>query len=36
MATANLKNSYVGNQGWKQFHDDMAAAIRKEIPDFTA
>jgi hypothetical protein len=31
--TANLKKSYVGNQGWKQFHDDMAA-IRKEIADF--
>ena len=34
--TANLKHSYVGNQRWRQFHDDMAAAIRKELPDFTA
>jgi hypothetical protein len=27
--TSNLKKSYVGSQGWKQFHDDMVDAIRK-------
>ena len=32
--TANLKKSYVGNQGWKQFHNDMVDAIQKEYSDF--
>jgi DGQHR domain-containing protein len=32
--TAELKKSYVGSQGWAQFHDDMLVAIRKTYHDF--
>jgi DNA sulfur modification protein DndB len=32
--TSNLKKSYVGSQGWKQFHSDMVAAIQKQYKTF--
>lgn len=32
--TSTLRNSYVGSKGWKDFHRDLVAAIRKSIPDF--
>ncbi len=32
--TANLKKSYVGSQGWKQFHGDMVIAIQKQYKTF--
>jgi DGQHR domain-containing protein len=32
--TANLKKSYVGSQGWKQFHHDMVESIRKRYKSF--
>jgi DGQHR domain-containing protein len=32
--TANLKKSYVGSQGWKQFHQDMVESIRKQYRSF--
>jgi DGQHR domain-containing protein len=31
-----LKNSYVGSQGWKNFHRDLVAAIKKDYPTFKA
>jgi len=33
-ATAYLKKSYVGSQGWKQFHNDMVLAIQKKYGTF--
>ncbi len=32
--TVKLKKSYVGSQGWKQFHNDMVLAIRKTYKTF--
>lgn len=32
--TAKLKKSYVGSQGWKQFHHDMIESIRKKHKGF--
>jgi DGQHR domain-containing protein len=32
--TARLKKSYVGSQGWKQFHHDMVESIRKRHKKF--
>jgi len=32
--TASLKKSYVGSQGWKQFHGDMVLAIQKQYKSF--
>ncbi|SRR6266446_70529 len=32
--TAKLKKSYVGSQGWKQFHNDMVLAIQKKYGTF--
>lgn len=32
--TSELKNSYVGSKGWKDFHRDLVSAIRKPYPDF--
>jgi len=32
--TAKLKKSYVGSQGWKQFHHDMVESIRKQYKSF--
>lgn len=29
-----LKNAYVGSQGWKAFHRDLVKTIQKEYPDF--
>lgn len=29
---ADLKKTYVGSQGWKEFHRDLVAAIRKHHP----
>jgi len=29
-----LKNTYVGSQGWKQFHRDLVKTIRKKFPKF--
>lgn len=29
-----LRSTYVGSQGWKQFHRDLVAVIRKAIPSF--
>lgn len=29
-----LKNAYVGSQGWKVFHRDLVKTIQKEYPDF--
>jgi len=29
-----LRSKYVGSQGWKQFHRDLVAKIRKEISSF--
>jgi hypothetical protein len=29
-----LKKTYVGSQGWKDFHRDMVRAIRKKYPSF--
>lgn len=34
--TTNLKNKYVGSQGWKQFHRDLVAAIANEFPNIEA
>ena len=31
---SQLKSTYVGAQGWKEFHRDLIAAIRKRYPDF--
>jgi DGQHR domain-containing protein len=31
---SKLKNTYVGSQGWKQFHRDLVTAIRKKHPEF--
>jgi DNA sulfur modification protein DndB len=31
-----LSKSYVGSQGWKDFHRDLIKAIQKEYPDFTS
>lgn len=32
--TSQLRNSYVGSKGWKDFHRDLVAAIRQTYPDF--
>jgi len=32
--TSKLKKSYVGSQGWKQFHRDMVDSIREKYEDF--
>lgn len=32
--TRKLQKSYVGSQGWKQFHLDMVASIRKQYKSF--
>ena len=32
--TENLQNTYVGSQGWKRFHRDLVAVIKKKIPGF--
>lgn len=32
--TAQLKSSYVGSKGWKDFHQDLVAAIKKTYKDF--
>lgn len=32
--TARLKTSYVGSQGWKRFHHDMALSIQKKYKSF--
>ncbi len=32
--TSELKNSYVGSKGWKDFHRDLVEAIRQTYPDF--
>ena len=32
--TAKLQKSYVGSQGWKSFHRDLIALIRKKHPEF--
>jgi hypothetical protein len=29
-----LKKTYVGSQGWKEFHRDLVKAIRKKFPSF--
>jgi DGQHR domain-containing protein len=31
---AKLKNTYVGSQGWKQFHRELLEVIRKKYPSF--
>lgn len=31
---SNLKSTYVGSQGWKQFHRDLVTAIRRKHPEF--
>lgn len=31
---ADLKKSYVGSQGWSDFHKDLVGAIRKKYPKF--
>jgi hypothetical protein len=33
---ANLKQKYVGSQGWKGFHLDLVAQVRKTYPNFQA
>ncbi len=30
----HLKKTYVGSQGWKDFHRELVAAIRKKFPSF--
>jgi len=30
----NLRSSYVGSKGWKDFHRDLVKAIRQTYPDF--
>lgn len=30
----SLKKSYVGSQGWKEFHRDLIKAIKKEYKNF--
>jgi len=32
--TRQLRNSYVGSRGWKDFHRDLVGAIRQVYPDF--
>jgi DGQHR domain-containing protein len=32
--TRKLQNAYVGSQGWKSFHRDLVATIKKEYPEF--
>jgi hypothetical protein len=29
----DLKKTYVGSQGWTEFHRDLVAAIRKQYPN---
>jgi hypothetical protein len=29
-----LNKTYVGSQGWKEFHRDLVAVIRKKFPTF--
>ena len=29
-----LKKTYVGSQGWKDFHRDLVKAVRKKFPRF--
>jgi DGQHR domain-containing protein len=31
---AKLKSTYVGSQGWKQFHRDLVETIKKKYPEF--
>ena len=31
---SSLKKTYVGSQGWKEFHRDLVKAIKKEYPKF--
>jgi DGQHR domain-containing protein len=31
---SKLQNTYVGSQGWKQFHRDLVTAIRRKHPEF--
>jgi len=32
--TKKLVNSYVGSQGWSDFHHDLVKTIRRKIKDF--
>jgi len=31
---SDLKKTYVGSQGWSEFHEDLLAAIRRKFPNF--